>query len=75
MKYQRRESWNVCSLEAMAIPPNGNVIETVGMMKLNSRGKIKAGEVRVRPVLEISGKVVRGTKEANAERPLEDSDK
>lgn len=50
----------MCSLEAMAVPTNGEVVETVGVMKLNSRGRIKAGEVYVRAVIEISGKVVRG---------------
>lgn len=52
----------MCSLEAMAVPTNGEVVETVGVMKLNSRGRIKAGEVYVRAVIEISGKVVGGKK-------------
>lgn len=60
------------SLEAVAIPSNGNAIGMVGT-KLNSRGKIEAGEVRARAVLEIPGKVARGMGEANAERSLKGS--
>lgn len=42
-------------MEAMAVPSNGIVIGTVGT-KLNSRGKIEAGKVRARAVLEIPSK-------------------